>query len=120
MSTLIRELLETRGYFHATVNTRNNEETGTVVFLVDEGERLSLAEVRFEGNRSFSSQELALRLGECLAHYPRMLEGYEANIVDHCSRETVELHKKSGYLQATFGPPKKADRGARSGSDYSC
>ena len=104
---VIRELLEARGYFRATVNSRNNEETGTVVFMVDEGERLSLAEVRFEGNRSFSSHELASRLGEHLAHYPKMLEGYDSNIFDYCSRNLLNFIRSRGYLQATFGQPKK-------------
>lgn len=104
---LIKELLEARGYFNATVDTRN-DEAGTILFLVDEGQRLSLAEVRFEGSRIFSSQELALKLGEQLAHYPKMLDGYDSDIFDYCSRRLVGFIRSEGYLKATFSEPAKA------------
>lgn len=104
---VVRELLEARGYFHATVDARNDEEAGTIVFLVNEGQRLALAEVRFEGNRSFSSHELASRLGEHLAKYTKMQEGYNSEIFDYCTRSLLNFMRSGGYLQATFGEPTK-------------
>lgn len=104
---LIKELLEARGHFHAAVNTRRDDEAGTIVFLVDEGQRLSLAEVRFEGNRSFSSRELVLKMGEYLAHYPKMQGGYDSNIFEFCTRSLLDFMRSQGYLQATFGQPMK-------------
>ena len=43
--------------------TRTDVVAGTFVlgFLIDEGKRLPLAEVRFEGNKNFSSGELAAK-----------------------------------------------------------
>lgn len=108
---LIKELLEARGHFHATVDTRNDEEAGTIVFLVDEGQRLSLAEVRFEGNRRFSSQELASKMGEYLTDYPKMQGGYDSNIFDFCTRRLLDFMRSRGYLQATFGQPTKEIEG---------
>lgn len=108
---LIKELLEARGHFQARVDTRNDEEAGTIVFLVDEGERLGLAEVRFEGNRKFSSQELSSRMGEYLADYPKMEEGYHSNIFDFCTRNLLNFMRSQGYLQATFGQPTKKIEG---------
>lgn len=104
---LIKELLKARGHFHATVDTRNDEEAGTLVFLVDEGQRLPLAEVRFEGNRIFASQELASKMGEYLADYPKMQEGYDSNVFDFCIRRLASFLRSRGYLQATFGQPIK-------------
>ena len=109
--TLIKELLQTRGHFHATVDTRNDEEAGTIVFLVNEGQRLALAEVRFEGNRSFSSHELASRLGEHLSHYPKMQEGFDSNVFDYCTRNLLNFIRSRGYLQAIFGEPTKEIEG---------
>jgi outer membrane protein insertion porin family len=104
---LMKELLEGRGYFNATVDTRN-DEAGTIVFLVEEGRRLSLAEVRFEGSGRFSSQELASRMGEHLARFPRMLEGYDLDIFDYCTRNLLNFIRSEGYLKATFSEPAKA------------
>src|SRR6266545_2835486 len=104
---LIKELLEARGQFHATVETREDEETGTINFLVYEGQRLPLAEVRFEGTRSFSSQELAAKMGEYLNDYPEMQVGYNSDLFDFCIRRLSNFIRSRGYLQATFGQPTK-------------
>lgn len=104
---LIKESLEARGYFHATVATREDEEGGTIVFLVSEGQRLPLAEVRFEGNRIFSSQELASKMGEYLTHYPTIQGGYDSDMFDFCIRRLLDFIRSQGYLQATFGQSTK-------------
>jgi outer membrane protein assembly factor BamA len=104
---LIKELLEARGQFHATVETREDEETGTINFLVYEGQRLPLAEVRFEGTRSFSSQELASKMGEYLNDYPEMQVGYNSDLFNFCIRRLSDFIRSRGYLQATFGQPTK-------------
>ncbi|MDQ5844939.1 MAG: hypothetical protein M3539_06540 [Acidobacteriota bacterium] len=109
--TLIKELLESRGHFHATVNSRSDEEAGTLVFLVNEGQRLALTEVRFEGNRSFSSQELTSKMGEYLAAYPKIQEAYDSPIFEHCTRRLLNFIRSRGYLQATFGEPTKQIEG---------
>jgi outer membrane protein insertion porin family len=102
----IKEMLEARGYFNATVATRN-DEAETLVFLIDEGRRLSLAEVRFEGSKIFSSNELTSRLGEH-AYYAKMLEGYDSDIFDYCTRDLLDFIRSEGYLKATFSEPAKA------------
>lgn len=102
----IKEMLEGRGYSDATVATRN-DEAETLVFLIDEGRRLSLAEVRFEGSKIFSSNELALRLGEP-SYYQKMLEGYDSEIFDYCTRNLLNFIRGQGYLKATFSEPVKA------------
>jgi outer membrane protein insertion porin family len=104
---VIKELLELRGYFHATVDTREDEVAGTLVFLVYEGERLPLAEVRFEGSRSVSSQELSSKMEEYLTHYPKMQGGYDSEILDLCIRRLLNSIRSRGYLRAMFGQPIK-------------
>jgi len=104
---LLKELLEVRGYFHAIVDTREDEVAGTLVFLVYEGERVPLAELRFEGNRSFSSQELSSKMEECLASYPKAQGGYDFNTSEFCTRELINFIRSRGYLQARFGQPTK-------------
>jgi len=104
---LIKELLEARGQFHSTVETRGDEEARSISFLVFEGQRLPLAEVRFEGTRSFSSQELASKMGEYLNHYPEMQVSYNSDLFDFCIRRLSNFIRSRGYLQATFGQPIK-------------
>jgi len=108
---LMRGLLESRGYFQPRVDTYFDEEAETAVFLVDEGNRLQLSEVRFEGNRNFTSAELTSKLGACLSRFPTMKEGYESNIFDYCSRDLSNFIRSRGYLQSTFGNPVKSIEG---------
>jgi outer membrane protein insertion porin family len=106
-NALIKELLESRGYFNATVAVRLIEDAKSILFLVDEGQRLSIAEVRFAGNRSFSSVELSAKLREYLADYQETQASYDSEIFDFCSRRLLNFIRTQGYLQATFDEPTK-------------
>lgn len=65
----------------------------------------AIGEIRFEGNRIFSSQELAGRMGEFLHEYSR--SGYDVEIFDVCLRRLANFVRSRGYLQARLGEPKK-------------
>jgi outer membrane protein insertion porin family len=104
--TVLKESLETRGYVQAGVEVRQDLETDTIVFQVYEGPRFSIGEIRFEGNRVFSSQELAERIGECLHRYENSKNGYDAEIFDVCLRRLTNFVRSRGYLQAKLGQPK--------------
>jgi outer membrane protein insertion porin family len=106
-NALIKELLESRGYFNATVDVRENKDERSIGFVVYEGQRLPLAEVRFEGNQNFSSVELAAKIGECQAHYEEAQSGYNSEIFDYCSRRLLNFIRSRGHLRATFGEPTK-------------
>lgn len=106
-SALIKELLEARGYFNATINVRENADDRSVGFIVYEGQRLPLAEVRFKGNRSFSTLELAAKMGECETSYQETHNGYDSEIFDYCTRRLLDFVRSRGYLRATFAQPTK-------------
>jgi outer membrane protein assembly factor BamA len=106
-SALIKELLEALGYFNATITVRENEDKRSVGFIVYEGQRLPLAEVRFEGNRSFSTLELTAKIGECEAGYQETHSGYDSDIFDYCTRSLLNFIRSRGYLRATFAQPTK-------------
>ncbi|MEP6740910.1 MAG: POTRA domain-containing protein [bacterium] len=99
---IVKERLEERGYFHATVNAREDEQ-GAIIFLIDEGLRSRLAEVRFEGNRSFSSEELESKTEEYLAEYSQPLAGYDSDIFEFCTRRLLNFIRSRGFLLAAFG-----------------
>jgi outer membrane protein insertion porin family len=102
-NALIKELLESRGYFNATVAAHENEDEGSIGFVVYEGQRFPLAEVRFKGNQSFSSVELASKIGECQADDQLSQSGYDSEIFDFCARGLLNFIQSRGHLQATFG-----------------
>jgi outer membrane protein insertion porin family len=104
-NALIKEWLESRGYFNATVAARENKVERSIGFLVYEGQRLPLAEVRFKGNQNFSSIELASKIGECRAAYRE--SGYDSQIFDYCTRSLLNFIRSRGHLRATFGQPTK-------------
>jgi outer membrane protein insertion porin family len=72
-----------------------------------------IGEIRFEGNRIFSSEELATRMRECLQHYEQSAKGYNAEVFDYCLRQLSNFIRSRGYLQAKLGEPTKELRAGR-------
>ena len=103
--TLLRQLLARRGYFDATINTREDAGAGTFVFLVVEGRCLPLVEVRFEGNKNFSSQELESKIRGYLAAYESTGDEYDADRFEFALQRLLNFVRSRGFLQATFGEP---------------
>jgi outer membrane protein insertion porin family len=106
-STVLRNLLHSHGYMYATVSGLRVKEARAVKFVVNEGIRLPIAELLFEGNRIFSSEELAASLHRCLADYSEHTElGLDSNVLDVCQRRLVNSMKSRGYLQTKLGEPR--------------
>jgi len=105
-AAVLKNLLQTHGYMHSTVTGLRAEETRTVKFVVDEGIRISIAELLFEGNRIFSSQDLAASLRRCLGDYSDTESGFNREIFDVCQRRLVSLARRRGYLQARLEEPR--------------
>lgn len=103
----VKELLERRGYFLAVVDAREDAANRTLTVSVYEGLRSSLAGVRFEGNKIFSSQELVNRIGKCVSDYTKGQDGYNGEIFDVCIRRLTDHLRSRGHLQATLGEPTK-------------
>ena len=94
----LREVLISRGYANAEVNPF--VEKGTIRFFVNEGMRVPLAELRFEGNKVFSSPELLAMANACLARVGEGANGYDREKVEYCGRMVVDNIRNAGYLQA--------------------
>src|SRR5687767_372079 len=105
--TVLKESLAGRGYFHANVEARQDWATNTVNILVSEGRRFAIRELRFEGTRVFSSQDLAAKMAGFLESYKESRSGYHAEIFDVCLRRLTDVVRSQGYLQARFAEPKK-------------
>jgi outer membrane protein insertion porin family len=117
---VIKELLAARGHPNATVEPRTDEVSATstaLTFVVNEGERVRVVEIQFEGNKAFSSGKLR----------DQMKYVKEAGLItrfrgqDILDREKLEadLHQvknymaSKGYLEARLGEPRVEGLGKR-------
>jgi outer membrane protein insertion porin family len=110
-SSTVRERLVAWGYRHAAVNTRVDQvgDSKTLVFIVSEGARPSIAEFRFEGNRIFPSRQLVDEIKQCMAHFDR--DYYDPAVVDYCIRWLDNSARGRGYLKARFYDPQVGEVG---------
>ena len=99
-ASTLKEILTTRGYANADVHAF--VEKGTVRFFVNEGIRLPIAELRFEGNKVFSSRRLLDLTNECLIRVGEGTNGYDSEKLDYCQRILENHIRNDGYLQATL------------------
>jgi outer membrane protein insertion porin family len=106
---VIKKLMASRGYARATIVPRDEQSEPNVralTFIVNEGEPIRVAEIRFGGNKAFSSSELSARMRKCLAHEdPAKVNVYDAGEVDFCLRTLDDFARSKGYLQARFIDP---------------
>ena len=98
--TVIREVLSAKGYTHATITAEVDQSSRTLTFKIDEGKRAAIADIRFEGNRTFSSDRLAAMMKQCIARYEA--DGYDSSIFDYCEHYMSNSVGGQGYLQARF------------------
>ena len=107
----IERLYRDKGYFQATVTIDQKEldEQGTVLFKVAEGERVRVTDIRFEGNTAFKDRQLSPRIKTTTAGIfetgpvdPEQLDKDVASL--------VEFYHDRGYLdvradkQVVFAP----------------
>src|SRR5947209_16541874 len=111
---VINELLSEHSHPNATIDVNSEEISQTsvaVTFDVDEGERVRVVEIRFEGNHHFSEGELrgAMKLvkeaglltrfhGQGILHLEKLDYDPRKNVRDYMTSK--------GYLEAHFGEPK--------------
>ena len=117
---VIKELLAEHGHPNATVDERTEEVSATslaLTFAVDEGERVRVVDIQFEGNQVFSDGQLrgAMKYvkeaglitrfkGSDILHREKL--EYDLRLVDNYMRS-------KGYLQARHGEPRIESVGPR-------
>jgi len=78
-----------------------------LTFLIHEGLRAKVAQILFQGNKNFSSEELASRMQGYLSSYDRFNGEYDAELFDVAIREVTSFVRSRGYLQARAGELRK-------------
>lgn len=117
---VLKELLAAKGHPNATVEEQRDEVTATSValtFNIDEGDRVRVVEVHFEGNNVFSDGSLRSAMKYVKeAGFISRLKGQD--ILDR-EKLDVDLRlvdnymRSKGYLQARHGEPRVEGVGPR-------
>jgi outer membrane protein insertion porin family len=110
---VLKELLAARGHPNATIEERREEVSNTstaLTFVINEGERVRVVEIQFEGNSIFSDG--ALRGSMKLVKEAGLITRFKGQ--DILNREKLEYDlrnvdnymRSKGYLQARHGEPR--------------
>ena len=97
----IRQLYLGRGHADVRVNVDNNRlPVGDVVFVIDEGPRALVGDVRFVGNAAFSADEILKAINTKPRKYLFWPVGYNAEEVAEDEFRLQVIYQKRGYLDA--------------------
>ncbi len=117
---VIKELLAEHGHPNATIEQRREDISQTSIgltFLINEGERVRVMEVQFEGNQVFSDKSLRSQMK--FVQEAGLITRFQGKDILHREKLDFDLHKvdnymrSKGYLQARHGEPKVEGIGKR-------
>jgi outer membrane protein assembly factor BamA len=98
ISSALKKVLASHGYPNAQVQFYFNGQVLTV--SVDEGERLPLTAIHFEGNKIFPESDLLASIRKCLKQNG-MPNEYDIDKLQYCKRQLENHIRNFGYLQAS-------------------
>ncbi|HKO98387.1 MAG TPA: outer membrane protein assembly factor BamA [Pyrinomonadaceae bacterium] len=117
---VLKELLAARGHPNATVEERRDEVSATstaLTFTINEGERVRVVEIQFEGNTVFGDG--ALRGAMKLVKEAGLISRFKGQDIldrqklDFDLRNVDNYMRSKGYLQARHGEPRVEGVGPR-------
>ena len=117
---VLKELLSSKGHPNATVEQRRDEVSQTstaLTFVINEGERVRVVEIQFEGNQVFSDGKLrgALKYVKEAGLISRFKgeDILDREKLDFDLRNVDNYMRSKGYLQARHGEPRVESLGRR-------
>ena len=117
---VIKELLAEGGHPNATIEERTEEVSATslaITFVVNEGDRVRVVEVQFEGNQVFSDGQL--RGAMKYVKEAGLITRFKGSDILHREKLEFDLRavdnymRSKGYLQARHGEPRVESVGPR-------
>ncbi|MDT4966677.1 MAG: outer membrane protein insertion porin family [Acidobacteriota bacterium] len=117
---VIRELLAAKGHPNATVEVREDEVSQTstaITFVVNEGKRVRVVEIQFEGNQIFSDGKLRSQMK--YVQEAGLITRFRGQDILDREKLEVDMHRvqfymrSKGYLQARIGEPRVEGLGQR-------
>lgn len=100
----IEELYRQKGFFRASVNIDELEleETGIVLFRVQEAERIKITDIRFDGNDAFTPKQLKARIKTKVAWL--LDKGVlDYDVLDTDITSIISFYRDRGYLDIRVG-----------------
>lgn len=117
---IIKELLAAKGHPNATINVKTDEVSQTsiaITYDINEGERVRVVDIQFEGNQIFSDKRLRAQMKEVqeagLISRFRSTDILDREKLDHDLQRVTFYMRSKGYLQARTGEPRVESVGPR-------
>jgi len=117
---VLKELLAEKGHPNATINVNREQVSATsiaITFEVNQGPRVRVAEIRFEGSKVFKSGKLRDQMNYVkeagLITRFRELDILNRSKLDYDLHRVDNYMRSKGYLQARHGEPKIEGLGRR-------
>src|SRR6476659_9999705 len=117
---VLKELLAAKGHPNATITQRTDEVSATstaLTFMVNEGERVRVVEIQFEGNQVFSDGKLRSQMKYVkeagLISRFKGLDILDREKLEFDLRKVDNYMRSKGYLQARHGEPRVVGVGPR-------
>ncbi len=117
---VLKELLSARGHPNATIEERRDEVSATstaLTFVINEGERVRVVEIHFEGNTIFSDGKLrgAMKLVKEAGLFSRFKgqDILDRDKLEFDLRNVDNYMRSKGYLQARHGDARVEGVGPR-------
>lgn len=117
---VLKELLAEKGHPNATIEVRNDEVSATstaITFVINEGDRVRVVEIQFEGNQVFSDGKLRaqmkyVREAGLISRF-KGTDILDRRRLDEDLRRVAFYMRSKGYLQARTGEPRIEGLGRR-------
>ncbi|HEX8143613.1 MAG TPA: outer membrane protein assembly factor BamA [Pyrinomonadaceae bacterium] len=117
---VLKELLAEKGHPNASIEVREDEVSATstaITFVINEGDRVRVVEIQFEGNQVFSdgklrSQMKYVREAGLISRF-KGTDILDRRKLDEDLRRVAFYMRSKGYLQARTGEPRIEGLGRR-------
>jgi outer membrane protein insertion porin family len=117
---VLKELLASHGHPNATIEQRREEVSNTstaLTFVINEGDRVRVVDVQFEGNTTFSDSKLRAAMKYVkeagLMSRLRGQDILDREKLEYDLRQVDNYMRSRGYLQARHGEPRVESVGPR-------
>ena len=107
----IRQLYKTKGYYNSKVTAKisyPDNQTAVVRFVIDEGVKMYIKKISFEGNKTFDDDELLDQIESSEKWFLSWLtEGgmLDMSMVQQDAGRILTFYNDNGFLEAKIGDP---------------
>jgi len=107
----IKELYKSKGYYNTKVSTDisfPNDEGAVVAYTIDEGKKIYIKEISFEGNNAFDDDELRDQIETSEKGFFSWITAsglLEMDKIKQDAGKIVSFYNDNGYMEARIGEP---------------